>query len=63
MTNKRKIYQVCREYYDYPGSSIIKTFSSKKRAEEFAEEYIKSDEWKQSCSDTECIAIHGYEIG
>lgn len=63
MKTKRKIYQVCREYYDYYGSTIIKTFSSKKKAEEFAEEYRKSDEWKQSRSDTECIAINEYEVG
>ena len=62
MATKRKIYQVCKEYYDYPGSSIIKTFSSKKKAEEFAKEYRKSDEWKQSRSDTECIAINEYEV-
>ena len=63
MKTKRKIYQVCREYYDYPESRIIETFSSRKKAEEFAEEYEKSDRWKQSRSDTECIAINEYEVG
>lgn len=56
-----KIYQVCKEYYDYPGSEILKTFSSKQKANDYIKEYKKSDEWKNATCD-ECLCIHEYSI-
>ena len=57
-----KIYQVCREYYDCPESAIIKTFSSKKKAEIFKNEYLKSPEWENNHGSTECVVINEHEV-
>lgn len=57
-----KIYQVCREYYDMPESEIIKTFSSRKKAETFKKEYLKSKEWNENHNGTECVVINVYEV-
>ena len=57
-----KIYQVCREYYDLPDSKIIKTFSSRKKAKEFKDEYLKSKEWEDNHDNTECVVINVYEV-
>lgn len=56
-----KIYQVCKEYYDMPDSTIIKTFSSRKKAEKFKKE-LKSKKWYENRNDTECIVINVYEV-
>ena len=58
-----KIYQVCRECYDTPDSEIIKTFSSRKKAKAFREEYLKSEKWKENHYNTECVVINVYEVG
>jgi len=58
-----KIYQVCREYYDMPESEIIKTFSSRKKAEKFLKEYLKSKEWNENHGDTELVIINIHEVG
>lgn len=57
-----KVYQVCREYYDMPESEIIKTFSSRKKAETFLKEYLKSKEWKENHNDTELVIINIHEV-
>lgn len=57
-----KIYQVCREYYDCPDSTIIETFSSKEKAEIFRSEYLKSQKWKNNHNHTECVVINEYEV-
>ena len=57
-----KIYQVCREYYDWPDSTIIKTFSSEKKAEIFIKEYKEPPKWKDNHDNNECMVINEYEV-
>ena len=58
----RKIYHVVLEYYDMPTemSGILKTFSSRKKAEDYRDEYRRAHDISQSGYD--CISIEEYEI-
>ena len=57
-----KIYQVCREYYDMPDCTIIKSFSSRKKAKAFKDEYVKSKKWTENHNDTECVVINEHKV-
>ena len=58
----RWIYHVVLEYWDMPTelSGILKTFSSRKKAEDFRREYTKTHNVSQSGYD--CVAIEAYEV-
>ena len=58
----RKIYQVCWEYYDAPDSEILKTFSSKAKAEAYRDAYKQSKEWKDNGRGSACIVINEHEV-
>lgn len=59
---KRNIYHVVLEYWDMPTemSGILKTFSSRKKAEDFRDEYRRTHDISESGYD--CISIEEYEV-